>query len=179
MRANMQESEAKIRIEQLREVLRENSRRYYVDNAPTMSDYEFDTLMHELERLEAEFPQFDSPDSPTRRVGSDLDAPVGPNAERDARQGFVQRPHRYPMLSLGNTYSIAEIEEFAARADKALDGTPFSYSCELKFDGTAICLTYRDGRLVQALTRGDGIQGDDVTGNVRRIANIPQRLHGH
>ena len=178
MRANMQESEAKIRIEQLREVLRENSRRYYVDNAPTMSDYEFDTLMHELERLEAEFPQFDSPDSPTRRVGSDLDAPVGPNAERDARQGFVQRPHRYPMLSLGNTYSIAEIEEFAARADKALDGTPFSYSCELKFDGTAICLTYRNGRLVPALTRGDGSQGDDVTGNVRRIANIPQRLHG-
>ena len=174
----MQEKEAQIRIEQLRETLRENSRRYYVDNAPTMSDYEFDQLMHELERLEAEFPQFDSPDSPTRRVGSDLDAPVGANAEQNTRQGFIQRPHRYPMLSLGNTYSIGEIEEFAARADKALDGTAFSYSCELKFDGTAICLTYRDGRLVQALTRGDGIQGDDVTENVRRIANIPQRLHG-
>ncbi|MBR5076085.1 MAG: NAD-dependent DNA ligase LigA [Bacteroidales bacterium] len=174
----MQEKEAQIRIEQLRETLRENSRRYYVDNAPTMSDYEFDQLMHELERLEAEFPQFDSPDSPTRRVGSDLEAPVGANAERDARQGFVQRPHRYPMLSLGNTYSISEIEEFAARADKALDGTAFSYSCELKFDGTAICLTYKNGTLVQALTRGDGIQGDDVTENVRRIANIPQRLRG-
>ena len=99
----MEEKAAKIRIDELRETLRENSRRYYVDNAPTMSDYDFDQLMHELERLEAEFPQFDSPDSPTRRVGSDLDAPVGANAESGARQGFVQRAHRYPMLSLGNT----------------------------------------------------------------------------
>ncbi len=174
----MERQAAEIRIAELREILRENSRRYYVDNAPTMSDYEFDSLMHELERLEAEFPEFDSPDSPTRRVGSDLDAPVGSNAESQARQGFIQRPHRYPMLSLGNTYSLAEIEEFAARADKVLDGIPFSYCCELKFDGTAICLSYRDGRLVQALTRGDGIQGDDVTENVRRIAGIPQQLHG-
>ena len=174
----MQEQAAKIRIDELREILRENSRRYYVDNAPTMSDYEFDQLMHELERLEAEFPQFDSPDSPTRRVGSDLDAPVGANAESQARQGFVQRPHRYPMLSLGNTYSIGEIEEFVARAEKTLEGVRFSYSCELKFDGTAICLTYRNGQLAQALTRGDGVQGDDVTENVRRIANIPQQLKG-
>ena len=174
----MEEQAAKTRIEQLREILRENSRRYYVDNAPTMSDYEFDQLMHELERLEAEFPQFDSPDSPTKRVGSDLDAPVGANAEAGARQGFVQRPHRYPMLSLGNTYSLGEIEEFAARADKTLDGTAFTYSCELKFDGTAICLTYRDGKLVQSLTRGDGVQGDDVTDNVRRISSIPQQLRG-
>ena len=174
----MEAQAAKIRIEQLREILRENSRRYYVDNAPTMSDFEFDQLMHELERLEADFPQFDSPDSPTRRVGSDLDAPVGANAESQARQGFVQRTHRYPMLSLSNTYSIGEIEEFAARADKALDGIPFTYSCELKFDGTAICLSYRKGKLVQALTRGDGVQGDDVTENVRRIGSIPQQLHG-
>ena len=174
----MEQTAAKIRIDELREILRENSRRYYVDNAPTMSDYDFDTLMHELERLEAEFPQFDSPDSPSRRVGSDLDAPVGANAESQARQGFVQRPHRYPMLSLGNTYSLGEIEDFAARAEKTLDGIPFSYSCELKFDGTAISLRYRDGRLVRALTRGDGIQGDDVTENVRRIPGIPQQLHG-
>ena len=174
----MEEQAAKIRIDELREILRENSRRYYVDNAPTMSDYEFDQLMHELERLEADFPQFDSPDSPTRRVGSDLDAPVGANAETQARQGFVQRPHRYPMLSLGNTYSIAEIEEFATRADKTLDGIPFSYCCELKFDGTAICLTYRNGKLAQALTRGDGVQGDDVTENVLRIDSIPRQLHG-
>ena len=176
--SGMDEKTAKIRIDELRETLRENSRRYYVDNAPTMSDYDFDQLMHELERLEAEFPQFDAPDSPTHRVGSDLEAPVGANAESGARQGFVQRAHRYPMLSLSNTYSIGEIEEFAARADKALDSIPFTYSCELKFDGTAICLTYRDGKLVQALTRGDGVQGDDVTDNVRRIASIPQQLKG-
>ena len=174
----MEKSAARQRIEELRRVLSENNRRYYVDNAPTMSDFEFDTLMHELEALEAEWPELVSPDSPTRHVGSDIDAPVSANAESQAAKGFIQRAHRYPMLSLGNTYSIAEIEEFSARADKLLDGTSFSYSCELKFDGTAICLTYRHGRLVQALTRGDGVKGDDVTDNVRRISNIPQRLHG-
>ena len=174
----MDRNQAKTRIEELRRTLEENSRRYYVDNAPAISDFEFDSLMHELERLEAEFPEFDSPDSPSHRVGSDLDAPVGGNAEPLARTGFVQRRHRYPMLSLGNTYSISEIEDFTARAEKALDGAKFSYSCELKFDGTAICLTYRGGRLVQALTRGDGVLGDDVTENALRISNIPHRLHG-
>ena len=174
----MDRNQARTRIEELRRTLEENSRRYYVDNAPAISDFEFDSLMHELERLEAEFPEFDSPDSPSHRVGSDLDAPVGGNAEPLARTGFVQRRHRYPMLSLGNTYSISEIEDFTARAEKALDGAKFSYSCELKFDGTAICLTYRDGRLVQALTRGDGVLGDDVTENALRISNIPHRLHG-
>ena len=174
----MDRNQARTRIEELRRTLEENSRRYYVDNAPAISDFEFDSLMHELERLEAEFPEFDSPDSPSHRVGSDLDAPVGGNAEPLARTGFVQRRHRYPMLSLGNTYSISEIEDFTARAEKALDGAKFSYSCELKFDGTAICLTYRGGRLVQALTRGDGVLGDDVTENALRISNIPQRLHG-
>ena len=175
----MDKMEAESRILELREILLENSRRYYVDNAPTMSDFEFDTLMHELERLEADFPEFQTPDSPTRRVGSDLEtqAPSGNNAESGIRREFVQRPHRYPMLSLGNTYSIQEVEEFSARADKALDAD-FSYCCELKFDGTAICLTYRKGELVQALTRGDGIVGDDVTENARRIASIPHRLHG-
>ncbi len=174
----MEKTEAKTRIDELRRLLEENSRRYYVDNAPAMSDFEFDNLMHELERLENEFPEFDSPDSPTHKVGSDLEAPAGENAEPMARTGFVQKPHRYPMLSLGNTYSISEIEEFTARAEKTLDGAKFSYSCELKFDGTAICLTYRNGRLVQALTRGDGIYGDDVTENALRISNIPHRLHG-
>ncbi|HIT47100.1 MAG TPA: NAD-dependent DNA ligase LigA [Candidatus Cryptobacteroides merdipullorum] len=174
----MDRNQARTRIEELRRTLEENSRRYYVDNAPAISDFEFDSLMHELERLEAEFPEFDSPDSPSHRVGSDLDAPVGGNAEPLARTGFVQRRHRYPMLSLGNTYSISEIEDFTARAEKALDGAKFSYSCELKFDGTAICLTYRGGRLVQALTRGDGVLGDDVTENALRISNIPHRLHG-
>ena len=169
--------EAVKRIAQLTDILRENSRRYYVDNAPTMSDQEYDFLMHELEALEAEYPDLASPDSPTRTVGSDLDAPMGENAELLAGSDFVKRPHRYPMLSLGNTYSIAEVEEFAARADKSLS-EPFTYCCELKFDGTAICLTYKSGKLVQALTRGDGIQGDDVTENARRIANIPQTLTG-
>ena len=174
----MDRNEARKRIEELRRTLEENSRRYYVDNAPVISDFEFDTLMHELEGLEAEYPEFDSPDSPTRKVGSDLDAPLDGNAEPQASTGFVQRRHRYPMLSLGNTYSISEIEEFTARAERALDGARFSYSCELKFDGTAICLSYRKGRLVQALTRGDGVFGDDVTENALRISNIPRQLHG-
>ena len=169
--------EAGKRMAELVEVLRENSRRYYVDNAPTMSDQEYDFLMHELEALEAEYPDLALPDSPTRTVGSDIDSPVGENAEAGAGNDFVKRPHRYPMLSLGNTYSIEEVEEFAARADKSLS-EPFTYCCELKFDGTAICLTYRQGALVQALTRGDGVQGDDVTENARRISNIPQKLHG-
>lgn len=160
--------QASARIEALRDILWENSRKYYVENAPTMSDFQFDSLMRELEDLEAQFPEFITPDSPTRKVGSDL----------DRKSDFVQRPHLYPMLSLGNTYSIAEIEEFSARADKMLEGSRFSYCCELKFDGTAICLTYRGGRLFRALTRGDGIQGDDVTANVRNISNIPLQLKG-
>lgn len=157
--------EAQQRILELREVLQENSRRYYVDNAPTMSDYEFDRTMKELESLETQYPDLITPDSPTVRVGSDLD------------RGFEKVAHKYPMLSLGNTYSITEVEEFSARADKSLD-SDFTYCCELKFDGTAICLTYVDGKLVRALTRGDGVVGDDVTANVRHIANIPSVLHG-
>ena len=173
----MDRLEAKRRILELRESIRENSRRYYVDNSPLISDFEFDAMMRELEDLERSWPEFLTPDSPTQMVGSDIDAPAGENAESRTGTGFVQRPHRYPMLSLGNTYSISEIEEFAARADKTLEGG-FSYCCELKFDGTAICLTYRQGVLVQALTRGDGEKGDDVTENVKRISNIPARLHG-
>ena len=162
----MDRQQAKERIDYLRGTLRENSRLYYVENAPVISDYEFDMLMHELESLEAEFPEFASEDSPTRKVGSDLE------------KGFVQKPHRYPMLSLANTYSIEEVEEFAARAEKSLQ-SGFSWCCELKFDGTAICLTYRNGVLAQALTRGDGVVGDDVTANARRIGNLPLRLHGN
>ena len=173
----MDRPEAQRRIDELKATLWENSRRYYVDNAPAISDFEYDALMRELEDLENAFPEFRTADSPTQKVGSDLDAPVGENAESESRDNFQKRPHRYPMLSLGNTYSIAEIEEFAARADKSLEND-FTYCCELKFDGTAICLTYRNGELVQALTRGDGVQGDDVTENVRHIKNIPQRLHG-
>ena len=158
--------QARKRIVELKEILWENSRKYYVENAPTMSDFEYDALMHELEDLEKAFPEFQTADSPTQKVGSDLE------------RGFAQYPHRYPMLSLGNTYNISEIEDFAKRAVKEIGDEPFTYSCELKFDGTAICLTYRDGKLFRALTRGDGIVGDDVTANVRRIANIPERLSG-
>ena len=162
-------------------MIRENSRRYYVDNNPSISDYEYDHLMYELEELERQFPEFITPDSPTQRVGSDLEsADTRPedNAEKAAGRDFAKYPHRYPMLSLANTYGIDEIEAFASRADKVLDGIPFSYCCELKFDGTAICLNYRNGRLYRALTRGDGTIGDDVTENVRHIANIPQQLKG-
>ncbi|MBR0110343.1 MAG: NAD-dependent DNA ligase LigA [Bacteroidales bacterium] len=168
----MDKNEAKARIEELRALLWENSRRYYVENMPTMSDFDYDHLMRELEDLENEWPEFYSPDSPTQRVGSDLED--GPAAQ----QGFVQREHRYPMLSLSNTYSRQEIEEFAARAAGLLEGREFSFCCELKFDGTSICLTYKEGKLVRALTRGDGRVGDDVTENVMRIANIPHELKG-
>ena len=174
----MDREEAKSRILELRDTIRENSRRYYVDNAPVISDYEFDHLMYELEDLERQFPEFVTADSPTRTVGSDLEAQgTGINAEPSVRKEFAQYAHRYPMLSLGNTYSIEEIEAFAQRADKSLE-TSFTYCCELKFDGTAICLQYRDGFLFRALTRGDGVVGDDVTDNVRRISNIPQKLKG-
>lgn len=174
----MDRIEAQKRIQELKDVLKEYSRLYYVDNAPVVSDYEFDHLMYELEDLEKQFPEFVTPDSPTRTVGSDLEAQgTGLNAEPSARKEFAQYNHRYPMLSLGNTYSIEEIEAFAQRADKSLE-TSFTYCCELKFDGTAICLQYRDGVLFRALTRGDGVVGDDVTDNVRRISNIPQKLKG-
>lgn len=168
----MEKEQAKIRINLLRETLNEANRRYYVDNAPTMSDYEFDMLLKELEALEKEWPEFITPDSPTQRVGSDLSTPA---KEVSAKKEFEQHHHRYPMLSLGNTYDITEVQAFADRASKNI-GNTFTYSCELKFDGTAICLTYRDGRLFRALTRGDGTVGDDVTENVRRISNIPQEL---
>ncbi|MBR5699568.1 MAG: NAD-dependent DNA ligase LigA [Bacteroidales bacterium] len=161
----MEKIQAEKRIMELKAVLWENSRRYYVENAPVISDFEYDHLMKELEALEAEWPEFQTPDSPTQRVGSDI------------TKGFAQFPHKYPMLSLGNTYNIAEIEEFADRASKALGGG-FTYCCELKFDGTAICLTYRHGLLYRALTRGDGVVGDDVTVNARHIPSIPQKLSG-
>ena len=163
--------EAIIRVQQLRKTLAESNRLYYVENAPVLSDFEFDSLMRELSDLEALYPELQTQDSPTRHVGSDLD---------DSRPGsreFAQYPHRYPMLSLGNTYDITEVEAFVDRAARSL-GNAFTFSCELKFDGTAICLTYRKGILFRALTRGDGTVGDDVTENVRHIANIPQKLSG-
>ena len=164
----MDKTQANIRINELRGILNDANRRYYVDNAPVFSDYEFDMLMKELEGLEKEYPEFADPDSPTHKVGSDI---------ARSKKEFEQYPHRYPMLSLGNTYDIPEIEAFAERASKGI-GNSFTYSCELKFDGTAICLTYRNGKLYRALTRGDGTVGDDVTENVRHISNIPQILEG-
>ena len=169
----MEKAQAYIRIQELREIINEANRKYYVENFPTLSDFEFDMLLKELEALEAEYPEYQTPDSPTHRVGSDISA-VKDNAKIKGKE-FGQYPHRYPMLSLGNTYDTSEVQAFADRASKDI-GSGFTYSCELKFDGTAICLTYRNGRLFRALTRGDGKIGDDVTENVRQISNIPQVL---
>ena len=165
----MKKEEANIRAKQLRDVLNEANRRYYVENMPVMSDYDFDMFLKELEAIESQYPELITPDSPTQKVGSDLGKAKAQNKE------FRQHPHKYPMLSLGNTYDISEVEAFAERAAKGI-GNSFTFSCELKFDGTAICLTYRDGKLFRALTRGDGTVGDDVTENVRNISNIPQQL---
>lgn len=170
----MEKAQAYIRIQELRDILTEANRRYYVENAPTLSDYEFDMLLKELEALEKEHPEYAAADSPTRVVGSDL-FPAEKTKVTSPRKEFEQYPHRYPMLSLGNTYDITEVQDFAARASRSI-GSTFTYSCELKFDGTAICLTYENGSLVKALTRGDGKVGDDVTENVKRISNIPQVL---
>ena len=165
----MKKAQAYIRIQELRGILNEANRRYYVENSPTLTDYKFDMLLKELESLENEYPEYVTADSPTRRVGSDL------KASESQRKEFEQYPHRYPMLSLGNTYDISEVQAFADRAEKGI-GNSFTFSCELKFDGTAICLTYRNGKLFRALTRGDGTVGDDVTRNVKHISNIPQEL---
>lgn len=152
------------RIEELRRLLDYHNHKYYVENAPEISDFEFDTLMHELQRLEAEHPEYADPNSPSVRVGSDLCAE------------FRTVRHRYAMLSLGNTYSLEELHEFLDRIER--EAGPTDYVCELKFDGTAISLTYEGGQLVQALTRGDGVEGDDVTANVRTIRSVPLRLRG-
>ena len=167
----MEKAQAYIRIQELRNMINEANRRYYVENSPTLSDYEFDMLLKELEALEDEHPELKTGDSPTQRVGSDLKTRIPKAGGKE----FDQYPHKYPMLSLGNTYDMTELQAFAERAAKSI-GNAFTYSCELKFDGTAICLTYKDGRLFRALTRGDGSVGDDVTGNVRHISNIPQEL---
>ena len=165
----MEKTQANIRIEELRSIINEANRRYYVENAPVLSDYEFDMLLKELEALEKDYPELITPDSPTQKVGSDL------KQGKELKKEFEQFPHRYPMLSLGNTYDISEVQAFVDRAEKGI-GNAFTFSCELKFDGTAICLTYKNGKLFRALTRGDGTVGDDVTRNVKHISNIPQTL---
>ncbi len=168
--AKIGKAAAQQRIEFLKKELERHNHNYYVLNAPTITDFEFDLLMGELQGLEKLYPEFATEDSPTRHVGSDLTSGA-------AGTDFVQVPHRWPMLSLGNTYAREELFEFDERIRKAA-GVPYTYSCELKFDGTAICLTYRDGRLLRALTRGDGTKGDDVTRNVVNIPAIPRILHG-
>ena len=161
----MNTQEARERIEQLRKDIREHNYRYYVLAQPAISDFEYDSLMDELIRLEEDFPQLRDPNSPSQRVGSDI------NKE------FEQVRHRYPMYSLSNTYSPEEVQEFDKRIKKSLD-QEIEYVCELKYDGVAIALTYQDGVLQRAVTRGDGVQGDDVTENVKTIKSIPLRLRG-
>ena len=153
------------RIYELRELLHKHNYNYYIKNAPEISDIEFDTLMRELQELEALHPELDDENSPTRRVGSDL------------TKEFVQVAHKYPMLSLGNTYSKAEVADFYDRVKRALN-EDFEICCELKFDGTSISLTYENGKLVRAVTRGDGEKGDDVTANVKTIRSVPLVLSG-
>lgn len=155
----------KERIDWLRAELHRHNYNYYVLNAPEISDKEFDDLMRELQDLEKEHPEYADENSPTMRVGSDLN------------KNFTQVAHKYPMLSLGNTYSEGEVADFYERVKKALN-EDFEICCELKFDGTSISLTYEDGKLVRAVTRGDGEKGDDVTDNVKTIRTIPLVLHG-
>ena len=154
------------RIEELREQLHHHNYLYYVQNSPTLSDQEFDRLMRELQDLEAKHPEVYDPNSPTQRVGSDLST------------GFKQVKHKYAMLSLANTYNEQEVASWYATVSKDLGGQPFEVCCELKYDGLSISLTYEQGRLVRAVTRGDGEQGDDVTANVRTIRAIPLVLPG-
>jgi len=162
----MTKEQAKHRIEQLSKELDEHNYHYYVESLPTISDFEFDKLLEELIQLEKEHPEFLKADSPSQRVGGQV------------TKEFKSVKHKYPMLSLGNTYSADELKDFDERVRKGLSDA-YEYVCELKFDGVAIGLTYKNGQLVQAVTRGDGEQGDDVTTNVKTIKSIPLKLRGH
>jgi DNA ligase (NAD+) len=156
---------AKIKIQELTDQLNDHNYRYYIQAKPVVSDYDFDMLLEELTRLEKEFPELALPDSPTKRVGGEI------------TKEFKQVRHVYPMLSLSNTYSEEEIREFDNRIKKTIEN-PVEYICELKYDGVSISLTYINGSLVRAVTRGDGVQGDDVTTNVKTIKSIPLKLRG-
>lgn len=161
----MDQNSARTRIKELTDRLNEHNYRYYVLAQPVISDYDFDMLLEELTRLEKEFPEFAVPDSPTKRVGGEV------------TKEFKPVKHKYPMLSLSNTYSEQEIRDFENRIKKIVD-SPVEYICELKYDGVSISLTYVNGSLVRAVTRGDGVQGDNVTTNVKTIRTIPLKLHG-
>lgn len=161
----MTQEEARVRIAALSEELEQHNYNYYILAKPTISDYEFDMMLEELARLEREFPEFLSPSSPTQRVGGGI------------TKEFKSVKHRYPMLSLSNSYSKGDIEDFITRIKKSVDGE-VEFCCELKFDGLSISLQYENGILTRAVTRGDGVQGDDVTTNVKTIRTVPLKLHG-
>jgi len=161
----MKQSEAKARIDVLRAKIEEHNNRYYVLNEPSISDFEYDILLNELDTLEKKFPEFASDDSPTHRVGSDI------------TKEFVQYEHKYPMLSLGNTYNEDELREFDNRVRKTIS-QPVEYVCESKFDGASISITYKNRVLFRAVTRGDGNKGDDVTSNVKTIRTVPLKISG-
>lgn len=158
--------EAKKRIDELRKILSEHNYRYYVLAEPSISDYDFDRMLEELQALEKEWPQFGDPDSPTQKVGGEIN------------KNFESFTHEFPMLSLGNTYSEEELREFDARVYKQLGHRDYAYVCELKFDGLSISLHYENGRLIRAVTRGDGVKGDVVTDNVRTIKSLATILQG-
>lgn len=161
----MDSKQAFLRIKKLRDELNRHNHLYYILAKPEISDFEYDMMLKDLEALEKKFPEFKDDNSPSRRIGSDIS------------QGFKQVEHRYPMLSLANTYTFDELNDFHNRIKKVLN-EPWEYVCELKYDGTAIGLTYVDGKLERAVTRGDGSKGDDVTANVRTIRSIPLALTG-
>ncbi|MFC2107797.1 NAD-dependent DNA ligase LigA, partial [Bacteroidota bacterium] len=158
--------QAKARIEELSKEIEQHNYNYYVLSQPTISDYNFDMLLEELVKLEKEYPAFITTDSPTQRVGGEI------------TKEFKSVVHKHPMLSLSNTYSKEELSEFDNRVRKIIT-SPLEYVCELKFDGVAIGLTYTKGKLSQAVTRGDGVQGDDVTNNVKTIRSIPLKLYSN
>jgi DNA ligase (NAD+) len=163
---NQQSNLVQSRIEELRRLLNRYNYEYYVLDASTIEDRQFDILMKELEELERQYPEFQSPNSPTQRVGGQVS------------KGFVQAEHSFPMLSLTNTYSKEELMDFVSRTAQALQAEEVEWVCELKYDGVAISLLYEDGKFVRALTRGDGQKGDDVSENIKTIKSIPLELYG-
>ena len=162
----MSSKEAIKRVEDLTREINRHNRLYYLEDKPEITDYDFDKLLEELIRLEQQFPSLRKPDSPTQRVGGGL------------TRSFQSVPHRYPMLSLSNTYSEEELREFDQRVNKGLDGASYEYFCELKFDGVSISMVYQNGMLARAITRGDGVRGDDVTLNARTVKSIPLSVAG-
>ena len=162
----MEKTLAQKRIEELSVLIEKYNYEYYMNDTSLVTDVEFDNMMNELMLLEKEYPEFDSPVSPTKRVGGEVN------------KNFRQVVHRYPMLSLGNTYSDEEITEFDNRVRKLLGDTPFTYTCELKYDGVAVGIRYKNGVISQAVTRGNGVEGDDITDNIKTIRTVPLKLTG-